>query len=37
MYSTINHRGGSTRHTQRATGREWRALAWLCRHPCFLP
>ena len=26
MYSTINHRGGSTRHTRRATGREWRAL-----------
>jgi len=36
MYSTINHRGGSTRHTRRATGREWRALAWLGRHPCFL-
>ena len=35
MHSTINahRRGGSARHTRRATGGEFRALAWLCRHP----
>jgi S-DNA-T family DNA segregation ATPase FtsK/SpoIIIE len=36
MYSTMNTRGGSARHTRRATGTEFRALAWLCRHPGFL-
>ena len=37
MYSTMNtRRRGSARHTRRATGGEWRALAWLCRHPGFL-
>ena len=36
MYSTMNTRGGSARHTRRATGGEWRALAWLCRHPGWL-
>jgi DNA segregation ATPase FtsK/SpoIIIE, S-DNA-T family len=36
MYSTMNTRGGSARHTRRATGGEWRGLAWLCRHPGFL-
>ena len=37
MYSTMNNtRGGSARHTRRASGGEWRALAWLCRHPGWL-
>ena len=36
MYSTMNNTRGSARHTRRATGGEWRALAWLCRHPGFL-
>src|SRR6478672_8520509 len=36
MYSTMNTRGGSARHTRRVTGGEWRALAWLCRHPGWL-
>src|SRR6478735_8965214 len=37
MYSTMNStRGGSARHIRRATGGEWRALAWLCRHPGWL-
>ena len=38
MYSTINtpHRRGPARGSHRATGGEWRALAWLCRHPLFL-
>lgn len=26
----------SGRSSHRSTGREWRALAWLCRHPLFL-
>jgi S-DNA-T family DNA segregation ATPase FtsK/SpoIIIE len=32
----MNATRGSARHTRRATGGEWRALAWLCRHPGFL-
>src|SRR6185312_12288923 len=32
----MNTRSGSARHTRRATGGEWRALAWLCRHPGWL-
>ena len=36
MYSTINHRGGSSRHTRRATGREWRG-AGLAVPPPRLP
>jgi len=35
MHSTMNTRG-SSRHTRRATGGEFRALAWLLRHPGFL-
>ena len=35
MYSTLNtrHRGGPARRTHRTTGREWRAVGWLLRHP----
>lgn len=38
MYTTNHntHRGGPSRGSTRATGREWRALAWLCRHPGWL-
>ena len=37
MTSTLNtHRRGPARHSTRSIGREWRALAWLGRHPCFL-
>src|SRR5689334_5112291 len=32
MYKTINM-PAPARRTRRATGREWRALWWLCRHP----
>jgi DNA segregation ATPase FtsK/SpoIIIE, S-DNA-T family len=36
MYSTIGNNRGPSRGSTRKTGGEWRAAAWLCRHPEFV-